>query len=70
MQRKNSLGETTKVLRLSVGSTRRFKSRRSQSSTSSISDIFDCGATSESHSELSVSGMKVISEKNLVGDQV
>ena len=62
MQRRDSLGETTKIPRLSTVSTRRFKSRRSQSSTSSISDVFACEAVSEDHSDRSVSGMKLRSE--------
>ena len=48
---------------------RRFKSRRSQSSISSISDVFACGATSEGHSDVSVRGMQLRSEKNLDGDE-
>ena len=40
MQWRDSLGETTKIPRLSTGSTRRFKSQRSQSSISSISEVF------------------------------
>ena len=58
MQRRGSLGETTKIPRMSTGSVGRFKSRRSQSSISSNFDVFACGATSEGHSDLSVSGMK------------
>ena len=69
MQRRDSLGETTKVPRLSTGSTRRFKSRRSQSSISSISDVFACEAASEDHSDLSVSRMKLKSEKKRDGDE-
>ena len=42
--------------------------RRSQSSISSISDVFACEATSEYHGDISVSGMKLRSEKNLDGD--
>ena len=59
MQRRDSLGETTKFLRLSSGSTLRFKLRRSQSLISSIFNVFASGATSEGHSDLSVSGMKL-----------
>ena len=68
MQRRDSLGETTKIPRLSTESTRRFQSRRSLFSISSISDVFACEATSEGHSHLSVNGMKLRSEKNLDGD--
>ena len=69
MQRRDSLGETSKIPRLSTGSTRRFKSRRSQSSIGSITDVFACEASSEGHSDLSVNGMKLRSEKNLDGDE-
>ena len=40
MQRRDSLGSTTKIPRLSKGSTRKFKTRRSRSSFSSASDFF------------------------------
>ena len=69
MQRRNSLGETTKMPRLSTGSTRRLKSRRSQSSVSSISDVFACEPMNEGHGDLSVRGMKLRSENNLDGDE-
>ena len=69
MQRTDSLEETIKIPRLSTGSTRRLRLRRSQSSISSISDVFACEAASEGHSDLSVSGMKLGSEKNLDGDE-
>ena len=46
-----------------------FKSLRSQSSISSISDALACGATSEGQSDLSVSGMKLRSERNIDGDE-
>ena len=69
MQRRNLSGETTKNPRLSTGSTRSFRSRRSQSSISSISDVFACEATSEGHIDLSVSEMKLRSEKNLDGGE-
>ena len=62
------LGETIKNPRLSTGSTRWFKSRLSQSSITSISDVFACEAASESHGDLSVSGMNLGSEKNLYDD--
>ena len=46
MQRRDSLGLTTRIPRLSTGSTRKFKTRRRQSSFSSVSDVFaDNGAT-------------------------
>ena len=69
MQRKDSLGLTTKILRLSTRSTQMFKTRRSQSSFSSVSDVFaDDGAT-KGQAGLSVSKMKLRSEKNLDGNQ-
>ena len=40
MQRRDSLGSTTKIPRLSKGSTRKFRTRRSQTSFSSASDAF------------------------------
>ena len=67
MQRRDSLGEVTKIPRLSTGNTRRFKSRRSQSSIGSITDAFACEAVSKGHSDLLVSGRKVRSEKNRDG---
>ena len=69
MLRRDSVGETTKIPRLSTGSKRRFKSRRSQSSINSLSDVFAGEVVSEVHSDLSVSGMKLRSEKNLDGDE-
>ena len=70
MQRRDSLGLTTKMPWLSRGSTRKFKTRRSQSSFSSVSDVFaDDGAT-KGQAGLSMSGMKLRSEKNLDGNQV
>ena len=68
MQRRDSPGELTKIPRLSTGSTRRFRSRRSQPSISRITDVFAGEAASEGHSDLSVSGMKLRSEKNRDGD--
>ena len=67
MQRKDSLREVTKFPRLSTGSTRRFISRRSQTSISSITDVIAWEAASEGHSDLSVCGMKLRSEKNRDG---
>ena len=69
MQRRESLGEVTKIPRLSTGSTQRFKSRRSQSSISSIKDVFACEAASEGHGDLSASGMKLGSQKNRDDDE-
>ena len=69
MQREDSLGETTTTPRLSTVSTQRFKSWSSESSISSISGVFACEATSEGHSDLSVSGKKLRSEKILDGDE-
>ena len=69
MQRRDSLGATTKIPRLSTGTTRKFKTRRSQPTVSSISDVFADEATTKGHPGLSVSEMKLSSEKNLDGNQ-
>ena len=69
MQRRDSLGTITKIPRLSTGTTRKFKTRRSQSTVSSISDVFADEATPKGQAGLSVSGMKLRSEKNLDGNQ-
>ena len=69
MQRGDSLGSTTKIPRLSKGSTRNFKTRRSQSSFSSASDLFAETESTKGQPDLSVSEMKLRSEKNLDGDQ-
>ena len=68
MQRRDSLGMTTKVHRLSKGSTRKFRTRRSQSSFSSVSDVFADNESSKGQADLSVSEMKLRSEKNLDGN--
>ena len=69
MQRRDSLGSTTKIPRLSKGSTRKFKTKRSQSSFSSASDVFAENESTKGQPDLSVSGMRLRSEKNLDGDQ-
>ena len=69
MQRRDSLGSATKIPRLSKGSTRKFKTRRSQSSFSSASDAFAENESNKGQPDLSVSEMKLRSEKNLDGDQ-
>ena len=69
MQRRDSLGSTTKIPRLSKGSTRKFKTRRSRSSFSSASDVFAETELTIGQLDLSVSEMKLKSEKNLDGDQ-
>ena len=69
MQRRDSLGLTTKIPRLSKGSTRKFRTRRSQSSFSSVSDVFADNELPKGQADLSVSGMKLRSEKNLDGNQ-
>ena len=69
MQRRDSLGVTTKIPCLSTRSTRRFKSRRSQSSISSTTNVFACEAASEGHSDLSVSGLYLRKDKNRDGDE-
>ena len=69
MQRWDSLGSTTKIPRLSKGSTRKFKTRRSQSSFSSASDVFAETESTKGQPDLSVSKMKLRSAKNVDGDQ-
>ena len=69
MQRRDSLGLTTKILRLSKGSTRKSKTRRSQSSFSSASDVFAENKSTKGQPDLSVSEMRLRSKKNLDGDQ-
>ena len=69
MQRRHSLGLTTKIPRLSKGSTRKFETRRSLSSLSSVSDVFADNESTKGQADLSVSGMKLRSEKNLDGNQ-
>ena len=64
-----SLGSTTKIPRLSRGSTREVKTRRSQSSFSKASDVFAETESTKGQPDLSVSEMKLRSEKNLDGDQ-
>ena len=65
----DSLGSTTKIPRLSKGSTRKFKTRRSQSSFSSASDVFAENQSTKGQADLSVSEMKLRSEQNLDGGQ-
>ena len=69
MQRRDSLGSTTKIPRLSKDSTRKFKTRRSQSSFTGASDVFAETESTKGQPDLSVSEMKLRSEKNLDGDQ-
>ena len=69
MQRRDSLGSTTKIPRLSMGSTRKFKTRRSQSSFSSASEVFAETESTKGQPDLSVSEMKLRSEKKFDGDQ-
>ena len=69
MQRKGSLGLSTKIPKLSKGSTRKFKTRRSQSSFSSASNVFADNESTLGQADLSVNGMKLRSEKNLDSDQ-
>ena len=63
MQRRDSLGSTTKIPSLSKGSTRKFKTRRSQFSFSSASDVFAETESTKGQPDLSVSEMKPRSEK-------
>ena len=69
MQRRDSLGSTTKISRLSKGSTRKFKTRRSQSWFSSASELFAGNESTKGQADLSVNGMRLRSEKNLDGSQ-
>ena len=69
MQRRDSLGSTTKIPRLSKGSTRKFRIRRSQTSFSSASDAFAEDESTKGQPDLSVSEMRLRSEKNLDGNQ-
>ena len=70
MQRRDSLGATTKISRLSTWTTRKFKTRRSRSTISSISDLIADEATTKGQAGISVSGMKLRSDKNLNGIKV
>ena len=69
MQRRDSLGSTTKIPRLSKGSMRKFRTRRSQTSFSSASDAFAEDESTKGQPDLSVTEMKLRSEKNLDGNQ-
>ena len=69
MQHRDSLGSTTKIPWLSQGSTRKFKTSRSQSSFSSASDVFADNESTKGQADLSVNEMKLRSEKNLDGNQ-
>ena len=69
MHRRDSLGTTTKILRLSTETIRKFKTRRSQSTASSISDVFADKAETKGQAGLSVSGMKLRGQNNLDGNQ-
>ena len=69
LQCRDSLGSTTKIPRLSKESTRKFKTRRSQSSFRSASDVFAEDESTKGQPDLSVSEMKLRSEKNLDGNQ-
>ena len=69
MQRRDSLGSTTKIPRLSKGSTRKFRTRRSQTSFSSASDAFAEDESIKGQPDLSVTEMKLRWEKNHDGNQ-
>ena len=60
---------STKILRLSKRSTRSLRTRRSQSSFSSVSDVFTDNESNKGQADLSVSGTKLRSEKNLGSNQ-
>ena len=68
MQRRDSLGLTTKIPRLSKGSTQKSKTRRRQSSFSSVSDVFADNESTKGQADLSVRGMKLRSDKSLDGN--
>ena len=68
MQRRDSLGATTKIPSLRTRTTGKFRTRRSRSTISSIFDVFADEATTKVQAGLSVSGMKLRSEKNLDGN--
>ena len=70
MGREDSLGEATRIPKLSTERRMRvFNSRRSQSSVSSTAEVPNSEATSERRGDLLVSGMKLRSEKNLDCDE-
>ena len=52
MQRIDSLRSTTKIPRLSKGGTQKFKTRRSQSSFSSASDVFADNESTKDQADL------------------
>ena len=69
MKRRDLLRATTQIPRLSTGTIRKFKTRRSQSSFSIVSDVFADNGATKGQAGLSVSGMKLRSEKNFDGNQ-
>ena len=69
MQCRDSLGVATKIPRLSTGTTGKFKTRHSRSTIGSASDVFADEVTTRGQAGLSVSGIKLRSEKNLNGDE-
>ena len=69
MQSRDLLGMTTNIPKLSKGSTRKFRTRRSQSSFSSVPDVFADNESTKGQADLSVSEMKLRSDKNLDGNQ-
>ena len=69
MQRSDSVGMSTNYPKLSKGSTQKFRTRLSQSSFSSVSDVFADNRSTKEQADLSVSKIKLRSEKNLDGDQ-
>ena len=52
-----------------MGSTRKFRTRGSQSSVSSVPDVFADNQSTKGQADLSMSEVKLRSEKNLDGSQ-
>ena len=69
MVRSHLVRKQHKIPRLSKGITRKFRTRRSQSSFSSVSDVFADNGSTKGQADISVSEMKLRSEKNLDGNQ-
>ena len=68
MQRRDSLGSTTKIPKLSKGSTRKVRTRRSQTSFSSASDAFAEDESTKGQPDLSVSEILAKLDANFTGN--